>query len=133
MNDSRTENSAPHPVRSDHPLPRGEGNSNATPSRSPFVRGRGLIQRQSRRLEVKFPGQMEMIPIEMRHIWEQKRYSSCQFMRTAAICPRIKPGEGARPILSVGLSAFKGGRVVRVPSRRPRPESEPRRKKTHGR
>jgi len=50
-----------------------------------------------------------------------------------AICPRIKPGEGARPILSVGLSAFKGGRVVRVPSRRPRPESEPRRKKTHGR
>ena len=112
MNDSRINNSTPHPVRSDHPLPIvGEGNS---------------IERQSGRFEVKFPGQMEMVPIEMRHVWEEKRDGSCQFLRTAATCETPNRGRKAQRLNVVGPFCLSVQVVRGVPSRRPRSKSQPR-------
>jgi len=85
MKDSPTKKAPPHPVRSDHPLPRGgEGNSNATRSRALCAYGRAELGRQFGRFKVIIAGKHEMVPIGMGHVWELKRNGSFHIFKTAA-------------------------------------------------
>jgi hypothetical protein len=101
MGGTNSEFPAPHPPRPGHPLPRGEGNSNATPSRSPFARGSNELGRQFRRLEVIFPGQAEVGPITV-DVRKDEGHDSLRNLKNVSNLAK-RPRQMRR-----GLSLYKG-------------------------